>query len=244
MKIPRTNKGFTLIELLVVIGIIALLASIALPAFSSVQVKAQQTKALNNAKQIGFACKAFGTDNNGQYPSYAEVSGSINTTTEVTNSNDAFNALIPTYLQTIQCFYQAGSAETPGSKAPPDPDFSQCGSQTATSALPQSSKLNHWAFVTGMSDTSNSSYPLIADDPNTVSQSSVLWTTDPTQKGGIWKGKQAIVVHCDDSASVDQLSATCEDKNGPTGIDLFDTSDQKNWMSGSSGSGNNVVQPN
>jgi len=241
MKIPRTSKGFTLIELLVVIGIIALLASIALPAFTGVQIRAQQTKALNNAKQIGFACHTFGVDNNGQYPSYAETSGSFNTSSQVSDSNAAFNCLIPTYLQTIQPFYQAGSYETPGTKSPPDPDFTQCGSTTAQSALPQGSKLNHWAYVTGMSDTANSSYPLIMDNPANIAASSVTWSATQTAQGGVWKGKQAIVVHVDDSASVDTL-VNMEDKNGPTGIDLFDTSGQKGWMSGTAGtSGNNAV---
>jgi len=238
MKTPRTQKGFTLIELLVVIGIIALLASIALPAFSSVQVKAQQTKALNNAKQIGFACKAYATDNNGQYPSYPTTSGSTNTASEVTTSNDAFNDLIPTYLQTIQCFFQAGSHETPGTKASPDPDFTTVGSQTAATALPTGS--NHWAYVTGMSDTSNSSYPLIADNPASVGPPAT-WASDPTKAGGVWKGKQVIVVHVDDSASVDQLNSTFSDMTGPTGIDLFDTTGQKGWMSGGAGSGNIFV---
>jgi prepilin-type N-terminal cleavage/methylation domain-containing protein len=241
MKIPRTNKGFTLIELLVVIGIIALLASIALPAFQGVQIKAQQTKALNNAKQIGFACHTFGVDNNGQYPSYSEVSGSFNTNSQVTNSNDAFNCLIPQYLPTIQCFYQAGSYETPGTKAPPDPDFTQEGGSNAQSALPTGSHLNHWAYVTGMSDTSNSTYPLITDNPASIAASAVMWSSDPTKQGGVWKGKQTLVVHVDDSASTDQLN-NLEDKGGPSGIDLFDTSGQKGWMSGTSGSsGNNVV---
>jgi len=248
MKIPRTSKGFTLIELLVVIGIIALLASIALPAFSSVQVKAQQTKALNNAKQIGFACRAFGTDNNGQYPSYPETSGSINLAGgQVTNSNDAFNCLIPTYLGTIQCFYQAGSAETPGSKAPPDPSFAPAtgvGSQSATSALPSGQSLNHWAYETGMSDTSNSTFPLITDDPSTV-KSPVTWAASPTAKGGVWKGKQAIVVHVDDSASVDQLNANMQDMNGPNATDLFtNTNNDGSWMYGTSSTGNNLVAPN
>jgi prepilin-type N-terminal cleavage/methylation domain-containing protein len=241
MKLLRTNKGFTLIELLVVIGIIALLASIALPAFQGVQVKAAQTKALNNAKQIGFACHTFGVDNNGQYPSYAETSGSFNTTSQVSTSNDAFNCLIPQYLPTIQCFYQAGSYETPGTKSPPDPDFTQEGGSAAQSALPVGSKLNHWAYVTGMSDTSNSTYPLICDNPANIGQSAVTWSTTPTSKGGVWKGKQVLVVHVDDSAATDQLNSNQEDMNGPTGIDLFDTSGQKGWMSGSAGSGNNVV---
>jgi hypothetical protein len=67
-----------------------------------------------------------------------------------------------------------------------------------------------------------------------------MWASDPTKQGGVWKGKQALVVHVDDSATVDQL-VSLEDKNGPSGIDLFDTSGQKGWMAGSSGSGNNVV---
>jgi prepilin-type N-terminal cleavage/methylation domain-containing protein len=248
MKTPRTEKGFTLIELLVVIGIIALLASIALPAFQSVQVKAQQTKALNNAKQIGLACKLFAADNNGQYPNYPEVSGAF-TTTALTNSNDAFNTLIPTYLQTIQCFYQPGSWETPLSRPPTDPDFTQCGSQTAKTALAGGAGTptgtNHWAYVTGMSDSTNSSYPLITDNPNATATGATTWTSVQNTAGGVWKGKQTIVVHVDDSASIDQLNSKFEDMNGPTGIDLFDYSGQKGWMSGTVNStGNYVVVPN
>ncbi|HEX4085448.1 MAG TPA: type II secretion system protein [Chthoniobacteraceae bacterium] len=255
MKIPRTDRGipllirlrqsfkaFTLIELLVVIGIIALLASIALPAFSSVQVKAQQTKSLNNAKQIGFACRAFGVDNNGQYPNYPETTGSFGNT-QVTYSNDAFNDLVPTYLSTIQCFYQPGSYETPLPRPPADPDFTQCGSQTGVSALPSGSKLNHWAYVTGMSDTANSSFPLIVNDPASIGQTTVTWSGTTTEKGGIWKGRQALVVHVDNSATIDQLNSSFEDMNGPTGIDLFNTSGANGWMQGSQGSGNNVVAP-
>ena len=53
----RMSAAFTLIELLVVITIIAILASIALPAFTSVQQKGKQTKALSNAKQIAIALR-------------------------------------------------------------------------------------------------------------------------------------------------------------------------------------------
>lgn len=241
MKTPRTTNGFTLIELLVVIGIIALLASIALPAYNGVTRRAQQTKAMSNAKQIGFACRTFATDNNGQYPSYPVQNGSANTQSQVTNSNDAFNALIPNYLQTISVFYQPGSYETPGSKAPTDPDFTRCGSQSQTSALPIGSKLNHWAYVTGMSDTANSTFPLVTDNPANITQQSVTWTNVPTAQGGVWQGKQTIVVHVDDSASIDQLNNSFEDMAGPTGIDLFNTANQNGWMAGSQGSGNNVV---
>ena len=67
MKNP--HSAFTLIELLVVITIIAILASIALPVFNGVTERANQTKDLSNAKQIGLALKLFASDNNGAFPS-------------------------------------------------------------------------------------------------------------------------------------------------------------------------------
>lgn len=51
MKIKR-NQAFTLIELLVVITIIAILASLAVPAFTMVQTQGNQMKGVNNCKQI------------------------------------------------------------------------------------------------------------------------------------------------------------------------------------------------
>ena len=67
----KSLSAFTLIELLVVIAIIAILASFALPAYTSVQERAQQTKDLSNAKQIVLALKQFASDNNGAFPSKA-----------------------------------------------------------------------------------------------------------------------------------------------------------------------------
>ncbi len=62
------ESAFTLIELLVVISIIAVLASIALPVFTSVQQRGFQTKDLSNAKQIGLACKLYAADHDGLFP--------------------------------------------------------------------------------------------------------------------------------------------------------------------------------
>ena len=60
--------AFTLIELLVVISIIAVLAGIALPVYTTVQERGAQTKDLSNAKQIALACKLYATDNDGKFP--------------------------------------------------------------------------------------------------------------------------------------------------------------------------------
>ena len=64
----KSLAAFTLIELLVVISIIAVLAGIALPVYSTVHERGSQTKDLSNAKQIALACKLYATDNDGKFP--------------------------------------------------------------------------------------------------------------------------------------------------------------------------------
>ena len=67
-------------NLLVTVAIIAVLASIALPAFTGVRDKAIETKSLSNAKFLGLACKQYAVDHGGSYP-------------------PSLDALYPTYVQ-------------------------------------------------------------------------------------------------------------------------------------------------
>ena len=189
------QRAFTLIELLVVISIIAILAGVSLPVFGQVQTKGRQNAALQHAKQIGLALKIYAGDHDGRFPSTTVDENGDPTNTVVTDSNQAFAQLFPDYNQTEKLFYVAKSAWN-GIK-PPDEDISENKVLEA--------KENHWAYVTNLTDTSNASFPLIADGFTTSGADKGVYSVKEDEHGGVWKGTRAIVIRADVSGSVEDV---------------------------------------
>jgi prepilin-type N-terminal cleavage/methylation domain-containing protein len=185
------QNAFTLIELLVVISIIAILAGIALPVFGEVQIRGAQTKALSNAKQVGLACKLFAQDYDGNFPLWTTPA----TRTGVpSDANAALQVLIPDYIPDKGVFSIPKSA--------------YCRRTGAAGVATQlNAGDNEWAYVIGLSDTSNSRFPLLADG---FAAGGTTYVADDTQPGGVWKGKKAVVIRVDISGAVE----TCYNAGG------------------------------
>ena len=62
MKLLKRIAAFTLVELLVVISIIAILASLALPAITGAMVRGQMTQTLSNIKQLHLVTQQMSID--------------------------------------------------------------------------------------------------------------------------------------------------------------------------------------
>jgi prepilin-type N-terminal cleavage/methylation domain-containing protein len=190
------TAAFTLIELLVVITIIAILASVALPAFIGVQERANQTKDLSNAKQVALAMKQFATDNNGAFPS-RQPAADYTTSTDLTganHANDAFWWLFPTYLTSEDIFVVAGSKWTPSN---PDNILDPAGSAARTNTLKAGE--DNYAYITQLTDTSNPAFPLLMDGFSTTIPK---YDTSKSNQGGVWAARKAIVAFCDASGQI------------------------------------------
>jgi len=66
--LPLQRRAFSLVEILVVLGIIALLAAIALPVFNSVRRRGYQTTCASNLHQLGLAVNQYTQDYDGLFP--------------------------------------------------------------------------------------------------------------------------------------------------------------------------------
>src|ERR1700691_5739461 len=63
-KLNKNRGGFTLVEIMIVVGIIALLAAIAVPNFLRARKRSQATRCLEDLRIIDSSCDQYAIENN------------------------------------------------------------------------------------------------------------------------------------------------------------------------------------
>jgi len=138
------------------------------------------------------------------------------------NSNTALAQLFPDYLQNEQIFCTPGSQFTLVTA-----DNKIDNPQQATPVETLKAGENTWAYVTGLTQTSNALFPLLAD--GFLDSGAHTYSSDKSKKGGVWEGKKAIILRVDCSATCDKTApaTTGSDRimngNSVDGGDYFST---------------------
>jgi hypothetical protein len=166
-------------------------------AISLAERRDKQIKDLLNARQIGFALKNFAVDHDRAFPNREPAADytSADDVTDGNKSNDAFWWLFPTYLTREDIFTVRGSNWSP---TPPDNKLDAAGSAERTDTLRQGECA--YLYVTGLNDTSNPEFPLLADAG--TAENVTVYTNRQNEKGGVWRGKKAIILFVDGSGRI------------------------------------------
>ncbi|MFO1485771.1 MAG: type II secretion system protein [Verrucomicrobiaceae bacterium] len=218
MKTKRTH-AFTLIELLVVITIIAILASLAVPAYNGIQRMGNQTKGVNNCKQIILSLKQFSKDNNSQYPDSVP-----NTTTGggvAATSNDAFRFLIQEQIVQDERIFGCPAGYNPDGNIGTAPSYGM-------SLTPNE---NHWAMTAGQTDATQGNMPIVFEN-SVTSGWPPQWNADVAgqiRPGRTWPGGEIIIGRNDGSVQVEKLNGkrgTVGPKAMAGGMDSFTQASQ------------------
>lgn len=185
----HTRRGFTLVELLVVIVIIAALAGLTAPMVIRQRKKADQTEAVNNARQIGLALFEFETEY-GTFPDdlTAVAVKDATDTTQVsgTTANDRFRQLIRAGIAQSEAMFYAKTGFTQ------KPDGILDTDQKALSKGEVGFGIIMDKGTTGLSAAGNPSRPIIAA-PFKIAM-------DGTFDSDFYDGK-AVILKLDNSAT-------------------------------------------
>lgn len=189
MKTKQTetsrSSAFSLLELLVVVTIIAILSAVMVPAGSVVVGMAKRAAAAEHAKQIVIGLRAYSIDNGGRFPGGRNHYGQ-----PIATSNDAFRDMLEYVDYNEKIFTVSGSMW--GATA--DLKTTSVGEMLRPGE-------NHFAYISGVSPDARGQWPLVVDGTD----GGGTYSEQVSERGGLWKGKYAVVGRIDGSVGSERL---------------------------------------
>ena len=173
--------------------VLAVLVGVSVPAFSEMAEKADRSKSLSRAKQIGLCLKLFAGDNDGDYPK----NGVPEPLKKPTTANAAFAPLLPVYTQSEMLFGDELSAYQTRK-----PDNVVDNPYTGKPVHTLEPGENVYGYMMGLSDSSHPNCPLVFDGTDGTG----YYTTDAKARGGVGGGVEVIVIRLDNHGALEPLS--------------------------------------
>jgi hypothetical protein len=180
----------------------------------------------------------FAGDHDTAFPSAPDMDGQANAgggaTGSLSDANEAFANLIPNYLSNESPFGNTSSAWCKKDNGSLGPDNNI---KDKSNILEKGE--NQYAYVGGLNEISNSSYPIIADGfaGSAGKVTNPAYSKTEGEKGAVWKGRYAIVVKVDGSATVELTNSTTLTVNRKPGTKNYFTEDKSTddpWLVGCS----------
>ncbi|MBQ7650959.1 MAG: type II secretion system protein [Victivallales bacterium] len=157
------KERFTLIELLVVIGIIAILASMLMPALQKAKEKANQADCMNNIKQIGTTIAMYSSDWRNSYPWGIDKDGSVPNDDKILHNSAAFaNLMYGEYINTGKTFV----CRSTKANAVARKDGWKTLAEHTDTASGKTDKNSSYLFISGISSIDATSEHGLARDKN------------------------------------------------------------------------------
>jgi hypothetical protein len=177
-RVPLSRKQ-KITVLIVWLGLAGALAAVLFPLVNSARMKGGLAGQLCAGRQIYLSLRNYASEMEagGRFPAYADRKNQVGL---VTTSNQAFELLVPRYLDDKKVFFNKSSAWC---------DRRVEGAGFANRIFPGE---NDWIYVRGLNDQSHSRFPLLA---TAVAPETTRYVSDPEKPGGAWKGVNAVVMH-------------------------------------------------
>ena len=215
-SIRPVRARLTAPELITAVAAFGILATLLAPAISALPAKRKLPDQVTYGREIYLGLRAYAADHQGAFPTYPDPAtrkGIFMT------SNEAFEALLPRYLDDKRPFFHKDSAWCTAVKN---------DKSTENRVLPGE---NDWCYVRGFSVKSEAKWPLLA---NALAPQSTSYVKDSTKPGGVWKGKKAVLVWVSGHAEMVELrehgAASYVPRKDLPQANVFDK--DANWLAG------------